>query len=153
MRSNLWYCDGGWYHPHLHLLATSGGYDEAGERWEHVQYLPYALLRRKWQWHLLSMVRQTLATAAIDQLVDRGFRKYPNGLVTNVQKGQVPSQYQSLARYVAKYVVSPPISVRRIDRYDGQRVTYHDRSHRTERVEHETVDVDTFIGRMVQLCG
>ena len=140
----------GQYHPHLHLLAPSGGYDEAGERWEHVQYLPYALLRRKWQWHLLSMVRQTLATAAIDQLVDRGFRKYPNGLVTNVQKGQVPSQYQSLARYVAKYVVSPPISVRRIDRYDGQRVTYHYRSHRTERVEHETVAVATFIGRMVQ---
>ena len=55
-----------------------------------------------------------------------------------------------MARYVAKYVVSPPISVRRIDRYDGERVTYHYRSHRTDRVEHETVDVDTFIGRMVQ---
>jgi Putative transposase/Transposase zinc-binding domain len=140
----------GQYHPHLHLLATSGGYDEAGERWDHVQYLPYALRRRKWQWHLLRMVRQTLATAAIDQLVDMGFRKYPNGLVTNVQKGQVPSQYQSLARYVAKYVVSPPIAVRRIDRYDGARLTYHYRSHRTDRVEHETVDVATFIGRMVQ---
>ena len=62
----------------------------------------------------------------------------------------VPSQYQSLARYVAKDVVSPPISVRRIDRYDGERVTYHYRSHRTERVEHETVEVATFIGRMVQ---
>ena len=48
------------------------------------------------------------------RLVDVCFRKYPNGLVTNVQKGTVPSQSQSLARYVAKYVVSPPISVRRI---------------------------------------
>ena len=34
--------------------------------------------------------------------------------------------------------------MRRIDRYDGHRVTYHYRSHRTDRVEHETVDVDTF---------
>src|SRR5262249_48304641 len=42
------------------------------------------------------------------------------------------------------------ISVRRIDRYDGERVTYHYRSHRTERVEHETVEVAMFIGRMVQ---
>jgi hypothetical protein len=140
----------GQYHSHLHLLATSGGYDGPGERWEHIQYLPYDLLRRTWQWHLLSMVRQTLATEAINQLVDACFRKYPNGLVTNVQKGAVPSQYQSMARYVAKYVVSPPISVRRIDRYDGERVTYHYRSHRTERVEHETVAVGTFIGRMVQ---
>jgi hypothetical protein len=140
----------GQYHPHLHLLATSGGYDGQGERWEHINYLPYDLLRRKWQWHLLSMVRKTLKTDAINQLVDTCFRKYPHGLVTNVQKGQVPSQYHSVARYVAKYVVSPPISVRRIDRYDGERVTYHYRSHRTERVEHETVGVETFIGRMIQ---
>jgi hypothetical protein len=137
-------------HPHLHLIATSGGDDAPGERWEHGQYLPYALLRRKWQWHLLSMLRQTLEADAIHRLVDVCFRKYPNGLVTNVQKGKVPSQSQSLARYVATYVVSPPISVRRIDRYEGERVTYHYRSHRTERVEHDTVDVDTFIGRMVQ---
>ena len=32
----------------------------------------------------------------------------------------------------------------------AQRVTYHYRSHRTDRMEHETVAVDTFIGRMVQ---
>jgi putative transposase len=51
---------------------------------------------------------------------------------------------------VAKYVVSPPISVRRIDRYDGKRVTYHYRSHRTDRMEYETVEVATFIGRMIQ---
>jgi len=55
-----------------------------------------------------------------------------------------------LARYLAKYVVSPPISLRRIDSYDGQRVTYHYHSHKSERVERETVEVYTFIGRMMQ---
>src|SRR5437879_3200169 len=140
----------GQYHPHLHLLATSGGYDGAGERWEHLQYLPYALLRRKWQWHLLTLLRQTLKTDAVHRLVDTCFQHYPDGLVTNVHKGVVPAQAHSVARYVAQDVVSPPISVRRIDRYDGERVTYHDRSHRTDRMEHETVEVATFIGRMVQ---
>jgi hypothetical protein len=132
------------------VLATSGGYDKPGERWEHLPYLPYELLRRKWQWHLLTMLRQTLPTKAIEQLVDACFWKYPDGLVTNVHKGRVPAQSQSVARYVAKYVVSPPISVRRIDHYDGRQVTYHYRSHRTDRMEYETVPVDTFIGRMVQ---
>jgi hypothetical protein len=140
----------GQYHPHLHLLATSGGYDAQGERWEHLQYLPYGLLRRKWQWHLLTMLRQTLKTDVVHRLVDTCFRHYPDGLVTNVQKGAVPAQAHSVARYVAKYVVSPPIAVRRIDCYDGERVTYHYRSHRTDRMEYETVPVDTFIGRMVQ---
>jgi hypothetical protein len=140
----------GQYPPHLHVLATSGGYEAQSERWAHLQYLPYALLRRKWQWHVLTMLRRTLKTEAIHQVVDTCFRQYPDGLVTNVQKGAVPAQAQSVARYVAKYVVSPPIAVRRIDRYDGARVTYHYRSHRTDRLEHETIPVATFIGRMVQ---
>jgi hypothetical protein len=55
-----------------------------------------------------------------------------------------------VARYVAKDVVSPPLSVRRIARYDGERVTDHDRSHRPERVAHDTVAGDTCIGRMMQ---
>ena len=140
----------GQYPPHLHLIAPSGGYDAQGQRWEPRQYLPSALLRRTWQWPLLRMVRQTLQTEDIHRLVDACCRPYPDGLVTNVPKGHVPSPSQSVARYVAKYVVSPPIAVRRIDRYDGERVTDHYRSHRTARVEHATVDVDTCIGRMVQ---
>jgi Putative transposase len=125
-------------------------HDAQAERWEHLSFLPYDLLRHKWQWHLMTTLRQALATDAINDLVDVCFNKYPEGLVTHVQKGKVPSQYQSLASYVAKYVVSPPISVRRMDRYDGERVTYHYRSHRTERTTYETVDVITFIGRMIQ---
>jgi Putative transposase/Transposase zinc-binding domain len=140
----------GQYHPHLHVIATSGGYDKKEESWDHLNFLPYDLLRHKWQWHLMTMLRRRLPSETIEPLVELCFKKYPNGLVSRVQKGKVPSQYQSLASYVAKYVVSPPISVRRIDRYDGERVTYHYRSHRTERTEHETVDVTTFIGRMIQ---
>lgn len=96
------------------------------------------------------MRRQTRKTEALHPLVDACFRQYPNGLGTNVHKGTVPSQSQSVARSVATYVVSPPSAVRRMERYDGARVTYHYRSHRTDRLEHETVDVDTCIGRMVQ---
>jgi len=96
------------------------------------------------------MLRQTVKTQERTRLVEACYTRYREGFVTNVQQGKVPAQYQSLARDVAQYVVSPPIAVRRIDRYDGERVTYHYRSHRTERVEHETVAVDMFIGRMVQ---
>jgi hypothetical protein len=96
------------------------------------------------------MLRQTLKTEAIHRLVDTCFRQSPDGLVTNVHKGAVPTQAHSVARDVAQYVVSPPLSVRRIDAYDGARVTYPYRSHRTDRMEHETVPVDTFLGRMGQ---
>jgi hypothetical protein len=116
----------------------------------HLDYLPYEMLRKKWQWYLLTMLRETLKTREINQLVDTCYRRYPNGFVANVQPGDVPSRYESLARYLAKYVVSPPISLRRIDYYNGSHVGYHYRSHKTDRVERERVDVYTFIGRMIQ---
>jgi len=140
----------GQYNPHLHIIATSGGWDRQAKQWVHLEYRPYRLLRKKWQWYLLTMLRQTVKTQEIKRLVDACYTRYREGFVINVQKGDVPARYQSLARYLAKYVVSPPISLRRIDRYEGHRVTYHYRSHKTERVERETVDVYTFIGRMVQ---
>ena len=62
------------------------------------------------------MLRQTLKTEAITQLVEACCRQSPNGLVSNVQKGQVPTESQSVARSVAHYVVSPPIAGRRLDR-------------------------------------
>ena len=112
--------------------------------------MPYERLRRTGPWHLLPMLRQTRQSKAIAPWVDACVRKSPDGLVTNVHKGPVPAQSQSVARDVAQSVVSPPISIRRIDRSDGRRVTSHDRSHRTDRMEDETVPVDTCIGRMVQ---
>jgi hypothetical protein len=103
-------------HPHLHLLAPTGGDEGAAERWEPVRFLPSALLRHKGQWHLMDTLRKALAPDAMTRLVALCFRKYPGGLVANVQQGQGPSQSQSVARSVAKDVVSPPIAVRRIDR-------------------------------------
>ena len=91
----------------------------------HLDSIPYPLLRKKWQWHLLTMLRQTVQSKGLQQLVDTCYTRYREGFVTNVQKGDVPARYQSLATYLAQYVVSPPISLRRIDRDDGQRVTYH----------------------------
>jgi len=140
----------GRYNPHLHVIATSGGWDRQASQWVHVDYMPSPLLRKKWQWYLLTMLRQRLKTPEIHRLVDACYTRYRHGFVTNVQQGDVPARLQSLATYLAKYVVSPPISLRRIDRYDGHHVTYHYRSHKGERVEQETVEVYTFIGRMVQ---
>src|SRR5262249_37292798 len=115
----------GQYNPHLHIIATRGGWDQQAKEWIHLDYVPYRLLRKQWQWALLTMLRHTVQTKAINRLVALCYPRYPNGFVTNVQKGDVPARYQSLARYLAKYVVSPPVSLRRIDRYDGHRVTYH----------------------------
>lgn len=137
------------YNPHLHIMVTAGGLDDAGN-WVEKDYIPYRLLHRKWQHHLLSMLREEIDDPQIDRDVDACWKAYPKGFVAHVKEKKVPAGGKALARYLAKYLVSPPISVRRIESYDGATVRYWYRDHRTGCIEHETVPVLRFIGRMVQ---
>jgi hypothetical protein len=137
------------YNPHLHILMTAGGIDPL-EQWQNVSYIPYEMMHRKWQYHLLKMLRENVSDPAVKKDIDRAWKDYTKGFVAFLQAGDVPPGGQGLAQYLAKYVVSPPISVRRIERYDGKSVSYWYRDHKTKQIEHETLPVLRFIGRMVQ---
>src|SRR5256712_4990064 len=96
------------------------------------------------------MLQERVATEEMRQQIDALWRKYRRGLVAYLEKGKVPAGGQGLAYYLAKYVVSPPISLRRILRYDGQRVRYWYNDHKTKQRQEDEVSALTFIGRMVQ---
>jgi len=139
----------GHYNPHLHILMTAGGIDASGQ-WLPVSYIPYEMMHKKWQYHLLKMIKEKLSDPAIKKDIEQAWKQYPKGFVAFLQQGEVPPGGQGLAQYLAKYVVSPPISVRRIERYDGKAVSYWYRDHKTGQIEHETLPVVRFIGRMAQ---
>jgi hypothetical protein len=44
--------------------------DKPAKEWVHLDYLPYPLLRKKWQWYVLTMLRHTVKTQEIKRLVD-----------------------------------------------------------------------------------
>lgn len=140
----------GQYNPHLHIIMTSGGVNECDHKWCDLNYLPYSIIKRKWQYHLFGMMKKKVVTLEMNNLIDELWKKYPNGLVANVSKGDVPDRSRGLAKYLAKYLASPPISVRRIINYDGKTVTYWYNDHESKSKKVESVDVYTFIGRMVQ---
>ncbi|MEA2000034.1 MAG: transposase [Euryarchaeota archaeon] len=140
----------GRFNPHLHILMTSGGINEQKGKWEDFNYFPYEIIHKKWQYHLFKMMKEMIRTERMAGLVDKLWKEYPSGIVANVQRGEVPEKCKGLAKYLAKYLASPPISVRRIVRYEGLEVTYWYNDHETKRKKVETVDVYTFIGRMVQ---
>jgi hypothetical protein len=139
----------GRYNPHLHILMTAGGLDPR-EQWKSISYIPYDMMHKKWQYHLLNMLRENGTDPAIEKDIDRAWRDYPKGFVAFLQEGEVPPGGKGLAHYLAKYVVSPPISVRRIESYNGKTVHYWYRDHKTGQIEHETLLALQFIGRMVQ---
>jgi len=140
----------GRYNPHLHIIMTSGGINESTGRWVELGYFPYEIIHGRWQYHLFEMVKGIVATDEMKSVIDWLYKKYPKGLVAHVTKGKVPEQCRGLAKYLAKYVASPPIAIRRIIRYTGREVTYWYKDHQSKGKEVVTVDVMTFIGRMVQ---
>jgi Putative transposase len=139
----------GHWNPHLHILMTSGGMTPQ-KRWREVDYFPFTVLHKKWQYHLFTMLKQRVGTRVIKAKIDALWRKYPRGLVAYLEEGKVPAGGEGLAYYLAKYVVSPPISLRRILSYDGQQVRYWYNDHKTKQRQEEEVSALTFIGRMVQ---
>jgi hypothetical protein len=139
----------GEFNPHLHILVTAGGLTANG-KWRNVSFIPYDMMHRKWQYHLLDLLRQEVNDPRVQQHIDRGWKNYPKGFVAHLQPGDVPPGGKGLAEYLAKYVVSPPISVRRLEEYNGQQVRYWYEDHKTQAIEHVTLPVLRFMGRMVQ---
>ena len=54
-------------------------------------------------------------------------------------RGKVPETCRGLARYLAKYVASPPIAVRIIISYDGRIVKYWYQDHKSKSKKFESV--------------
>jgi hypothetical protein len=140
----------GSYNPHLHVIMSSGGVDENSGEWKELKYINYDMLHKKWQYYLLKVMREFDNSKEMSRLIDELYKKYPKGFVANASRGEAPQKARGLARYLAKYVASPPISVRRIMKYDGENVTYKYKDHKTSKEKIETVTAEVFVGRMVQ---
>ena len=140
----------GKYNPHLHVIMSSGGINEKSGKWVELGYFPYKIIHRKWQYYLFKMMKEIVDTQEMRGLIDKLWKEYPRGLVAHVTKGKVPERFRGLAKYLAKYVASPPIAVSRIISYEDNKVTYWYKDHETKKKDVVKVDVYTFIGRMVQ---
>jgi len=138
------------YNPHLHFVVSEGGIDKE-KKWQDVNYFDTKKLRKKWQYHVLTALREavngTEYAAEWREKLGAMFDKYRTGFDCDCmpEKGPV----ERLVMYLFKYVSSPPISLRRIEKYDGENVTYWYKDHRRGLVK-ETLTAVEFIGRMIR---
>jgi hypothetical protein len=141
------------YRPHLHIIVMNGGIDIISGRWMNLKYFPYEkILPRKWQWHLLNMIKGFEPSEEIKKLVSDLWKKYPKGFYNHFKKGDVPSKSKKLVGYLSKYLFRPTISLKRIIKYDLKKglVKYEYVDHKTHKSEIEEVEIMVFIGRMAQ---
>ncbi|MCP3676385.1 MAG: hypothetical protein GY721_02005 [Deltaproteobacteria bacterium] len=87
----------------------------------------------------------------VAEVIEEMWERYPNGLVAHLQEKAVP-KVAGLARYIAKYVVSPPMALSRLIEYDREKgkVKYWYKDHKSGQRREEEMEREQFIGRMVQ---
>ena len=136
--------------PHLHFVVSEGGVDKDG-KWREVNFFDTKKLRKKWQYHVITALKKAVRGTAYEaewyDKLGAMFRQYPTGFDCDCMPEEGP--VERLVVYLLKYVSSPPISIRRIEGYDGEKVTYRYEDHRQGEV-HETIPATEFIGRMIQ---
>ena len=136
--------------PHLHFVVSEGGIDK-DKKWREVNFFDTKKLRKKWQYHVITALKKAVRGTAYEaewyDKLGAMFRLYPTGFDCDCMPESGP--VERLVVYLCKYVSSPPISIRRIEGYDGQNVTYRYEDHLKGEV-HETIPATEFIGRMIQ---
>lgn len=136
------------YNPHIHIMCTSGGIDEASN-WVEINRISFDYFHKQWQRSLFAVMEKQVATAEIKVLLEELKLKYSKGIVAYWETKPVKTG-KGLANYLIKYVVSPPIAVRRIIEYDGKEVEYYWQDHKSNQQEKTRVSALEFIRRLVQ---
>ena len=135
------------FHAHVHLLMTEGGLTGNNE-WKDIPFLPYNLLRRKWQYHLLTEIKKSLPkTKENAQLINRLFKENIKGFYVNGESKMTSSRYTT--RYIGRYLARPALAEYRITHYDGREVIFWYKSHETGKKIYKRVDVIEFIKLLV----
>jgi len=137
--------------PHLHMVLSEGGVDKRGQ-WQAVNYFDTRKRRKLWQYHVLTALRKAVRGTAYAKTwsakLGRVFAQYPTGFDCHAMPESGP--VERLVIYLCKYVSSPPISIRRIESYDGERVTFRYDDHRRGPVQ-ETLTAVVLPGRLFLL--
>jgi len=112
------------YPTHVHVLFTEGGLTKGGV-WVPVSFLEYGVLRRIWQYQLLSMVRRVLPRSLENKrLIDRLFVEHKDGFYVYAKRRV--SRPRLIAAYVGRYLRHPAIAESRISDFNVETnmVTY-----------------------------
>jgi len=126
------------FNPHLHLLITEGGLSKDG-RWHTLSYISQDLLGRKWKYFLLTRLKGYLPkNERTRKLIDTLFKEKPL-FITYCKKEK--KRKIDIVGYLVKYVISSPISYRRIIQYKDNEVIfrYQEREGAKNKVKRLTV--------------
>ena len=132
------------FKPHVHVLATEGGYNSNNKFVKLPRYIDYNTFHKKWQYNLLTALRDYIPK----QVIDLCFRKYPNGFCAYIKPDKL-HYGKGLIKYIGRYIRHPAIANSRIIDYNGKGVTFYYEDHDGNKI-FKTMSVFDFISAIIQ---
>lgn len=132
------------FKPHVHCIATEGGFTNDGRFIGVGSYINYDALHREWQYAVLKALRRHVP----QEVIALCYRKYVDGFCAYVKPERIIS-HKRLAQYIGRYVRHPAIANSRINRYNGEAVRFSYLNHEGKRVQ-KIMLAHEFIAALVQ---
>ena len=132
--------------PHIHCLISEGGYSDNGF-WRNCTYFNYTYLRNAFRTALLNELETRLGPS-FKKVKATCYREHKEGFYVYAKPNKCDPNV--VVKYIGRYLGRPVIATSRIDKYDGDFVTFHYNRHEDDAYIEETVPVMDFIKRLIQ---
>lgn len=134
------------WNPHIHCLITEGGVGNFTP-WRDCKHFNYTYLRNAFCTALLNELELHIGKS-FKHVKASIYKDHFNGFYIYAKPNQCnPHQ---IAKYIGRYLGRPVIATKRIDKYDGENITFHYNRHEDNKLIIETIPALEFMERLIQ---
>ena len=134
------------WNPHIHCLISEGGYSDDGF-WRNVKHFDYTFLRNAFRTALLNEMESKIGSS-FKKVKAKCYREHQQGFYVYAKPNLCDPRI--VVKYIGRYLGRPVIATSRIDKYDGEMVTFHYNRHEDEQYIEETSPAMEFIQRLIR---
>ena len=134
------------WNPHIHCLITEGGYSDDGF-WKTVKHFNYTFLRNAFCTALLNEM-ETILGPTFKKVKSKCYAEHKQGFYVYAKPNKCDPTV--VTKYIGRYLGRPVIATSRIDKYDGEQVTFHYNRHEDDKYVVETIPAMEFIQRLIR---
>ena len=134
------------WNPHIHCLISEGGYSDDGF-WRNVKHFDYTFLRNAFRTALLNEMESKIGSS-FKKVKAKCYREHQQGFYVYAKPNLCDPRI--VVKYIGRYLGRPVIATSRIDKYDGEVVTFHYNRHEDEQYIEETIPAMEFIQRLIR---
>lgn len=133
------------WNPHIHCLISEGGLGNSG-MWRRKTHFNYNYMRDAFQTALLNELQGCLGPS-FKTVKASIYKNHKNGFYVHAKPNKCEPKI--VTKYIGRYLGRPVIATSRIDRYDGENVTFHYNRHEDNKYVEETLPILEFMARLI----